>query len=135
MVEGDPLLKTSEIYPTMMKLGTVIPYLKKLRKLTLGVLLTSAFFTRNQRVLLSEDIQIYIPLRYIISTSSNFLESLRIVVISMVKFLIMSAKMLPQAFLKQTFFLKKRYSVIISAHDVTNTILSCDSNCNVNVVI
>ena len=55
---GEPLPKISEIYPTMMKLGTVISYLKKFRKLTLGVLLTSAFFTRNQRILLYQDIQI-----------------------------------------------------------------------------
>ena len=37
--------------------------------------------------------------------------------------------------LKIKIFWKKAYDVIISAHDVTNTILSCNSNYNVNVVM
>ena len=31
--KSPPLLKISHIYPTMMKLGTVIPYLKKIQKI------------------------------------------------------------------------------------------------------
>ena len=37
--------------------------------------------------------------------------------------------------LKIKIFLKNNYDVIISAHGVTNTILSRDSNYNVNVVM
>ena len=37
--------------------------------------------------------------------------------------------------LKIKTFWKKAYDVIISAHDVTNTILSGNSNYNVNVVM
>ena len=52
----------------------------------------------------------------------------------MVKILTMLGKMATPGFLKIKIFLKKAYDVIISAHDVTNTILSRDSNYIVNVV-
>ena len=52
----------------------------------------------------------------------------------MVTILMMSAKMATPGLLKKD-FLKKGYDVIIFAHDVTNTILSRDSNYNVNVVM
>ena len=64
----------------------------------------------------------------------TFLESLRIFLTNMVKILVMSAKMATPGLLKIRFFWKKVYDVIIFAHDVTNTILSRDSNYNVNVV-
>ena len=48
----------------------------------------------------------------------------------------MSAKMATQGLLKiKKGFLGKGYDVIISVHDVTNKILSCDSNHIVNVVM
>ena len=60
-----PLLKICHTYPTMIKLlGTVISYLKKIQKNiwitwhTLWVLLTSAFFTKNQQILLYQKMQI-----------------------------------------------------------------------------
>ena len=52
----------SVIYPTMMRLRTLIPYLKKIQKTyeprdtTLEI---SIFFTGNQRNLLHQEIQIY----------------------------------------------------------------------------
>ena len=52
----------------------------------------------------------------------------------MVKILMMSAKMATPGLLKIKIFWKKAYYVIID-HDVTNTILSFDSNYNVNVVM
>ena len=52
----------------------------------------------------------------------------------MVKILMMSAKMATPGLLKIKIFWKKAYYVIIG-HDVTNTILSFDSNYNVNVVM
>ena len=53
----------------------------------------------------------------------------------MVTILMMSAKMgIPDLF-KEKVFLKKVYDVIIFVHDVTNKILSPDSNHNVNAVM
>ena len=47
-----------------------------------------------------------------------------------------SAKMATQGLLKiKKGFLEKSYDVIISVHDVTNKIISCDSNHIVNVVM
>ena len=54
----------------------------------------------------------------------------------MVTILTMSAKMATQGLLKiKKGFLRKGYDVIIFVHDVTNKILSCDSNHIVNVVM
>ena len=53
----------------------------------------------------------------------------------MVTILMMSAKMATPDLLKIKIFWKRGYDVIISAHDVTNTVLSPDSNYNVNVVM
>ena len=54
----------SHTYPTMMKLGTVIPYLKKIQKayesrdITLAFCGHHYFFTANQQILLYQEIQI-----------------------------------------------------------------------------
>ena len=50
-----PLSKNCQTYPTLIKLGTVIPYLKKIQKIhkshdTPWVLLTSAFFHRKSTI-------------------------------------------------------------------------------------
>ena len=55
--------KIDHIYPTMTKLGTIIPYLKRIQKKKMNhVPLYSAdisiFFTRNQKILLYQEIQI-----------------------------------------------------------------------------
>ena len=68
-------------------------------------------------------------------TLLTFLESLRFVLINMVKILMMSTKVTTQGLLKIKIFWKKAFEVIISAHDVINTILSRNSNHNVNVVM
>ena len=47
----------------------------------------------------------------------------------------MSAKIATLGILKKNFFWKKGYEVIISVHDVTNKILSRDSNYIVNVIM
>ena len=47
----------------------------------------------------------------------------------------MSAKMATPGLLKIKFSWKKVYGVIIPVHDVTNKILSRDSNYNVNMVM
>ena len=58
----------------------------------------------------------------------TFPESLKIVSINMIIILMMSAKMATPSFLKLKVFSSKGYYVIISVHDVTNKILSVDSN-------
>ena len=57
--ERFPSLKSvTDIYPTMMKLGTVIPYLKKIKKKNQSRDTHPIFFTGNQQILLYEEIQI-----------------------------------------------------------------------------
>ena len=63
----------------------------------------------------------------------TFLESLKIVLIKKVITLMMSAKMATPGLLKITVFWNKGYDVIISVDDVTNKILSRDSNYIVDV--
>ena len=53
----------------------------------------------------------------------------------MLKNLMMSAKMATPGLLKIKIFWKTAYDIIISAHDVTNTILPRDSNYIVSVVV
>ena len=53
----------------------------------------------------------------------------------MVTILMMSAKMVTLRLLKIKAFWNKGYDVIAYVNDVTNKILSCDSNYVVNVVI
>ena len=52
----------------------------------------------------------------------------------MIKILMMSAKMATPGFRKIKVFWKKGYDVIIFVNDVTNKILSCDSNYILDVV-
>ena len=64
--------------PIMMKLGTVIPYLKKIQKLyelrdtPLEFCWHGTYFTGSHQILLYQEIQIKIPFRHIVSDSSNF---------------------------------------------------------------
>ena len=58
----------------------------------------------------------------------TFLESRQIVLINMITILITSAKMATPGLLKIKVLLNKDDNVIISVHDVTNKILSRDSN-------
>ena len=64
-----------------------------------------------------------------------FLESLKIVLIKKVTILMMPAKMATPGLLKIKVFWNKGYDVIIYVHDVTNKILSGDSNYIVDVVM
>ena len=117
------LTKICYTYPTMMKIGTVIPYLKKIQKLfelrdaPLEFCWHQHFFTENQKIVLYHEIQIQIAFRYIIFNSSNFLESLLIVLINMVKISMISAKMATLCLLKIKIFWKTGYDVIISVRD------------------
>ena len=64
-----------------------------------------------------------------------FFESLRIALINMITTLIMSAKMATLGLLIIKVFWNKGYDVIISAHGVTNKILSRDSYYAVDAAI
>ena len=61
-----PLPKICHTYPTMIKLGTVIPYLRKTEKIyksrdtSLEFCWDQHFFTGNQQILLHQKIQLYI---------------------------------------------------------------------------
>ena len=69
-----PPPKICHTYPTMMKLGIVIPYLRKIKKYINRVAhpLSSADIVGNKQILLHQEIQIQIELWYIISNSFNF---------------------------------------------------------------
>ena len=70
-----------------------------------------------------------------ISNSFNFFESLKVVLINVVEILIISAKLATLGLLKIKVFWNIDYDLIISVHDVTNKILSHDSNYNEDVVM
>ena len=62
-------------------------------------------------------------------------QSLKIVLINMVAILMMSAKLVAIGLLKIKVFWNKCYDVITFIYDVTNKILSRDSNYMVDVVV
>ena len=76
--EAAPIFDICHRYHTMMKLGTVIPYLKKTQKIYESrdtppeLCWHQHFFTGNQQILLYQKIQILIVFWYIISNSFNF---------------------------------------------------------------
>ena len=73
-----PLAKICHTYPTMMKLGTGTPCLKKIQNIygwcdtLLNFCWHQYFFTGNQQTLLYQKIQIQIAFRYVSSNSFNF---------------------------------------------------------------
>ena len=125
----------------MMKLSTVIPYLKKIqiiyesREAPLEFCLCQHFFTENQQILLYQEIQIQIAFWYIISNSFKFYWVLKIVLINMVTVLMMSAKMTTPGLRIIKVLWKKGYDVMISVNDVTNKTLLRDSSYIVDVVM
>ena len=136
-----PLPKICYIYPTMMKLGTVIPYLKRIQKLYESRD-TPLDFCWHQHFLPEISKFCYImKYRYRFHLDTwflillTFLESLRIILINVVTILMISAKMATPGFLKIKDFWKKGYDVITSVDKVTNKILLHDSNYNVNMVM
>ena len=121
-------------YPAMMKLGRVILYHWKIQKIyksrntPLEFCWHQHFFPGNEQILLYLDIQLSTRFWYIISNFLTFLESLIIVLITMVTILMVWTKMASPSLLKINVFLNKVYDVIIFVHDVTNKFLSRDSN-------
>ena len=76
--KGPHLPKICHKYPTMMKLDTVIRYLKKVQKMyeprdaSLEFCWAHHFFIWNQQILLYQEIQIWIAFWHLISNSFNF---------------------------------------------------------------
>ena len=133
-----PLPIVCHTYPTMMKLGTVIPYLKKIKKFMNHVThpLSSAdisfFFPRNHQILLYQEI--LIAFWYIISNSFNFYWVFKDC-FNKHGYNLTSTKMATPGLFKIKTFWNKGYDVIISVHDDTDRILSRDSNYIVVVVM
>ena len=137
-----PFPKICHTYPTMMKLGTVKSYLKKIQKIyqsrdtSYEFCWHQPFFywkLANFAISRNTDID-----WIFIHNSNSFDFSLvfnNCFLISKVTIWMMSAKMATPVLLKMKVFWKKGYDVIISDHDVTNKILSHDSNYIIDVVV
>ena len=80
--KNSPLPKICHTYTTMIKYGTVIPYLKKIQKIyeshdtLFEFCWHQHFFTEDHQILLYQEIQIYIAFWYIMSNDFNFFLSL-----------------------------------------------------------
>ena len=136
-----PVPKICLTYPTMMKLGTVIPYLKKIQKIyeshdtSLSSADVSIFLLEISKVCYIKKYRYRLHFDTEFLTILTFLESSEVALINMVKILMMSAKMATPGLLKMKVFWNKGYNVITSVHDVTNKILSRDSNCILDSVM
>ena len=108
-----PLLKICHTYPAMRKLGAVIPYLKKSKKIyescetPLEVCWNQLFFTGKQQILLRKIIQTEIACWYIVSNSFNKFWVFKDL-IKMVTILMTSANIPNLGLLKIKVFSKKR---------------------------
>ena len=99
-----------------------------------SVLLTSTFFhQKSANFAISRNTDIDCILIY--NFQFLFLESLKIILIKMVKNLRMSAKMAALGILNIKLFWNNGYDVIISVHNLTNKILLRDWNYIVSVVL
>ena len=120
-----PLYLKSVTHPTMMKLGTVILYPKKIKKIygsrdtPLEFCWHQHFSTGNQQSLLCQEIQIHIVFWYIISIYFNFFWVFIDCYKNMAKILKMSAKIAAPALLEIKVFWNKGYCVIYSVYDLT----------------
>ena len=105
-----PLHKICHTYPTMMKLGTVIPYLQKIEKIYKSsdthpeLYWHQHFFTGNQQILLHEEYRYRLHFDTWFLVLLTFLESLKIFLINMVVILITSAKIATPGLLEITVF-------------------------------
>ena len=134
--------KICHTYPTTMNPGTVLPCLKKTPKkyrspnTPFEFCQHQNFFTRNQQTLLYQEIQILIPFWYIIFNYFNFFCVFKDkFLINMVITLMMSVKVANLGLLKIKAFLNLGYDVMFFVHDVTNIILSRESNNIVDVIM
>ena len=135
--KGPPLPKICYTFPTMMKLGTLIPYLEKIENIyksrdTPFLLEISKFcYVKKYRYRLYFDTLFW----YIISNSLTFFEFWKIFLINMLAVLMMSAKMAALDLFKIKVFWNIGYDVITSVYDVINRNLSRDSNYVIDVIM
>ena len=131
-----PIPKICHTYPTVMKLGTIIPYLTKTQKHINHV--THLLSSADISIFLLEIIKKY---GYTLHFDTYFLilltffRSFKVVLTNMIPILMMSAKLVILNLLKVKVFWNEGYDLIICVNDVTNKILWCDSNYIVNVVM
>ena len=122
-------------YPAMMKLGTVIPYLKKIQKIYESRDITdiSIFSPEISKFCSIKKYRYRLHFGTQFRISLTFIASLRIFLIKLVIILIKSAKMATPGLLKITIFWNKGYDVIIPVDDATNKMLSGGSDYIVDV--
>ena len=125
----------------MTKLGTIIPFLRKIQKIYESEDIPLDFcwhqhfspeinkfcYIKKYRYRFHFDTKFQILL--------NFFASLKVIILNMATILMMSTKMATLGLPKIKVFWNKGYEAIISVHDVTNKILSRDSNHIVDVVM
>ena len=125
----------------MMKLCTVISYLKKIQKIhesrdtSHESYWHQQFFTGNQQILLYQEYmyRLHFDTKFLILLT--FLELSKIVLTKKVTILMISAKMATPDLLKIMAFWNKGYDVIIYAHEVTKKFKLRDSNYIVDVAM
>ena len=111
-----PLSKICHTYPTSMKLGKVIPYLRKIEKIC------ASRDTPHCITMFSQEIGKFCYIRkYRLQT-----QNLRIILVNMVTILMMPAKLATLGLLKVKLFWNNSYDVIFSEYDVTKEILLRD---------
>ena len=131
-----PVPKICHTYPTMIKLGTVIPYPRKIQKIyksrdtPLQFCWHQHFFTGNQHILIYQEIQIQIAFWYLISNSFNFSWVFKDCFVKHGNNFDDASK---NGYPRPSW--NKGYDVIISVHDVLNKILSRDLNYIVDAVM
>ena len=124
------LPKICHTYPTMMKLGAVIPYLKRIREIygsrdtSLEFCWHQQFFNGNQQILRYQEIHVQIAFWYKFSNFFNFSWVFKCFFNKKVKILMMSAKMVTSGLLNTKVFWNKGYDVIIYIYDVTKKIIT-----------
>ena len=118
---GKKLPQICQAHPTMMKLGTVIPYLKRSKK----------YMNHMSRITYIKKYRCRLNFNTYFLILLICFESFKIVLINMVIILMMSGKMAIVGLLERKLFWNKGYEV--SVYDVTNNILSRDSKRIVDV--
>ena len=133
-----PFFKICHTYPILMKLGTVIHYLEKIQKIHKSSDTPFEFCWHHRKsaiFVISGNTGIDSHFNAQFLDFFTFLESSNVVLIIMGEYLMMSAKLATLSLLKLKVFWNKGYDDIISVYDVTNEILSRDSNYIVEVVM
>ena len=141
-----PVPKICHTYPTVMKLGTVIPYLKKIEKYkndvthSLSSAEISIFQWKSRTFAISRNKDKVFYLYKKISILLIFFEFVKVILINMVAILILPAKLVTLGILKIKVFWNEGYDVIIFVHDVTRKfylltqIIFQISSCNPSLV-